>query len=1208
MFERIIGWSIHNRILVVLAALIVAAVGVEALYRAPLDAIPDLSDVQVIVYTEYPGQAPRIVEDQVTYPLTTQLLAVPKASTVRGYSFFGFSFVYVIFEDGTDLYWARSRVLETLSYVRSRLPPDVTPSLGPDATGVGWAFMYVLKSDRHDLGELRSIQDWFLKYELASVSGVAEVASIGGFVRQYQITVDPNRLRAFGIPISKIRTAIQRSNSDVGGRVLEVAEKEFMIRGLGYIESAQDIEKIALGVDAAGTPILLRDIATVGIGPEMRRGVAEWDGEGETVGGIVVVRHGAGTRQVIEDVKARLAEVEGGLPEGVEVEVAYDRTALIERAVDSLRVSLTQQLLIVGLVCVLFLFHVRSALVAVITLPLGVLAAFVAMSVQGLSVNIMSLGGIAVAIGTMVDAGIVMVENAHNHLARNRGRRPHWEVVTEATREVGPTLFFALLVITVSFLPVFALEAQEGRLFKPLAFTKTYAMAAAALLAVTVVPVLVGYWVRGRIRPLDQHPVSRLLVWLYRPILDGVLRFRALVLAAAVLGLAVTAVPFARLGSEFMPRLWEGDLLYMPTTLPGISITKATEILQQTDRILRTFPEVEHVFGKLGRADTATDPAPLSMIETTILLKPESAWRPGMTPERLTEEMDAAIQVPGLTNAWTMPIRTRIDMLSTGIRTPVGIKVAGPDLAELERLGKEIEAVVRNLPGTVAAYAERVMGGNYLDFRIDRDAIARYGLTVRDVQEVIQIAIGGTNVTTTVEGLARYPVNLRYSRELRDDLPALRAVLVPTPAGPQIPLGRLASAEYVVGPPSIKSEGAKPKRLGVRRPARRGYRHLRRGRAARGRRRPGRPSARLHRGLERPVRVHATRRAAPRAGDPPDAAADRRHRLRQPEVRLRDPPGPGRRTVRAHRGDLAALRARLQPEHRRLDRDRRPGGPLRRDRHGAAAVSRPRGARTARTRPADGTGPRSPAAIRDGTVRRVRPILMTIATDVIGLLPIMWSTGAGADVMKRIATPLVGGVLTSGLVVLVLYPVVYYLWKARDFPGDSPGELPSESSPTPRNRIMSTPEGTRAQQTRDGEKGDLSALEKRGHFCFALTHFLKKGVAFANRSHLESRPSCTFVSVKPSATPRSRPPSPRGMATSTRSPSNSAWAPAAAAVASMHSRSSTNTAPSPATTTSSTPPDRSAAPAGGRMTPPRIATSGRAGQTFSSPRTTTSND
>ena len=1044
MFERIIGWSIHNRILVVLAALIVAAVGVQALYRAPLDAIPDLSDVQVIVYTEHPGQAPQIVEDQVTYPLTTQLLAVPDAKTVRGYSFFGFSFVHVIFEDGTDLYWARSRVLETLSYVGSRLPPDVTPSLGPDATGVGWAFMYVLKSDRHDLGELRSMQDWFLKYELASVSGVAEVASIGGFVRQYQITVDPNRLRAFGIPISKIRTAVQRSNSDVGGRVLEVAEKEFMIRGLGYIESAQDIEKIALGVDAAGTPILLRDVATVGIGPEMRRGVAEWDGEGETVGGIVVVRHGAGTRQVIEDVKARLAEVQDGLPEGVEVEVAYDRTGLIERTVDSLRVSLTQQLLIVGLVCALFLFHVRSALVAVITLPLGILAAFIAMSVQGLNVNIMSLGGIAVAIGTMVDAGIVMVENAHNHLARNRGRRPHWEVVAEATREVGPTLFFALLVITVSFLPVFALEAQEGRLFKPLAFTKTYAMAAAALLAVTLVPVLVGYWVRGRMRPLDGHPVSRLLVWLYRPVLDAVLRYRAVVLGAALLGLVVTAVPFARLGSEFMPRLWEGDLLYMPTTLPGVSITKATEILQQTDRILRAFPEVEHVFGKLGRAETATDPAPLSMIETTIQLKPESAWRPGMTPERLTQEMDAAIQVPGLTNAWTMPIKTRIDMLSTGIRTPVGIKIAGPDLAELERLGKEIEAIVRDLPGTVGAYAERVLGGNYLDFRIDRDAIARYGLTVRDVQEVIQTAIGGMNVTTTVEGLERYPVNLRYSRELRDDLPALRRVLVPTPAGPQIPLGRLTHIEYAVGPPSIKSEGAKPNAwvyvdlrdvdVGT---------YVEQARAAVAARVSLAPGYTLawsgqYEYMQRAERrlalvipltllliaaiIYASRKSIAETllvlVGAPFALTGAIWLLYALDYNLSVAVWVG---IIALAGLYAETATVLLLYLDLSIREHRERGLLT-DR---GALAR---------------------AIREGTVQRLRPILMTIATDVIGLLPIMWSTGAGADVMKRIATPLVGGVLTSGVVVLILYPAVYYLWKAREYP---PGPRAGAPHPHP---------------------------------------------------------------------------------------------------------------------------------------------------------------
>ena len=1036
MLERLVGWSIRNRVLVVLATLIVAIVGVQALWRAPLDAIPDLSDVQVIVYTEYPGQAPRIVEDQVTYPLTTQLLAVPFARTVRGYSFFGFSFVYVIFEDGTDLYWARSRVLETLSNVARTLPPGVTPALGPDATGVGWAFMYALQSDRHDLGELRSIQDWFLKYELAGVPGVAEVASIGGFVRQYQITVDPNRLRAYGMPLSRIRTAVENSNSDVGGRLLEAAEKEFMIRGRGYIASADDIRKIALGVDPAGTPILLKDVATVSVGPEMRRGLAEWDGEGETVGGIVVVRHGAGTMQVIEDVKARLAAIAPSLPPGVSIEVAYDRSALIQRTVDSLGVSLLQQLLIVGLVCLVFLFHVRSAFVAVITLPVGVLCAFIVMTVQGLNVNIMSLGGIAVAIGTMVDAAIVMVENAHRHLARDGGRRPHWQVVAEATREVGPTLFFALLVITVSFLPMFALEAQEGRLFKPLAFTKTYAMAAATILAVTTVPVLVGYWLRGRVRPMERHPVSRLLAWLYRPLLDAVLRRKTVVIAAAVLGLAATAVPFARLGSEFMPRLWEGDLLYMPTTLPGISITKAGELLQQTDRILRTFPEVEHVFGKIGRADTATDPAPLSMIETTIRLKPRDAWRPGMTPDRLIEEMDAAIRVPGLTNAWTMPIKTRIDMLSTGIRTPVGIKIAGPDLGELERLGQEIEAVIRALPGTAAAYAERVLGGNYLDITIDRDAIARYGLTVRDVQDVIQTAIGGTNVTTTVEGLERYPVNLRYGRELRDDLPALRDVLVPTPAGAQIPLGRLTRIDYVVGPPSIKSEGARPNAwvyIDLRDTDVGSYvEAARRAVEAQVSLPPGYTLAfsgqyeymqRAQRRLALIIPltllviagiIYISRKSVAETllvlAGVPFALTGAVWLLYALDYNLSIAVWVGVVALAGLYAETAVVLllyldvAVLEARERGLLHDR-------------AALAQ---------------------AIRDGTVQRVRPILMTIATDVMGLLPIMWSVGAGADVMKRVAAPLVGGVLTSGLVVLVLFPVVYYVWKARGLPAEAP--------------------------------------------------------------------------------------------------------------------------------------------------------------------------
>ena len=1034
MFARIIDWSIGNRLLVVLGTLAIVVAGAFSLSRTPIDAIPDLSDVQVIIQTEYPGQAPRIVEDQVTYPLTTQMLSAPFAQVVRGYSFFGVSFVYVIFEDGTDLYWARSRVLEYLSSISGQLPAGVTPKLGPDATGVGWAFMYALSSDRHDLGELRSLQDWFLKYELTTVPGVSEVASVGGFVRQYQVTVDPNRLRAYNLPISVIRTAIQDSNSDVGGGLIEVAEKEFMIRGLGYIRSVDDLRRIGLGVGPDGTPILLQDVARVNMGPESRRGLAEWNGEGETVGGIVVVRPGADTRRVIRDVKARLEEVGPGLPEGVEIEVAYDRTSLIDRAVGSIRMSLAQQLLIVGLVCLVFLFHLRSGLVAVIALPVGILLAMIVVRLQGLTLNIMSLGGIAVAIGTMVDAGIVMVENAHKHLARYGGRKPHWEIIGNAAREVGPSLFFALLVITVSFMPVFTLEAQEGRLFKPLAFTKTYAMAAAALLSVTLVPVLVGYWVRGKVRPAESTPVGRLLAGLYSPVLGFVLRFRKLVVAVAVLGLAATVVPLSRLGSEFMPPLWEGDLLYMPTTLPGVSITEAREILQQTDRIIYTFPEVRHVFGKVGRADSATDPAPLSMIETTIALKPRSEWRQGMTPDRLIRELDAALRIPGLTNAWTMPIRSRIDMLSTGIRTPVGIKIAGPDLAVLERLGLEVEGVVRDVPGTASVYADRVMGGNYLDFAIDRSAIARHGLSVRDVQEVIQTAIGGMNVTTTVEGLERYPVNLRYSRELRDDLPALRSVLVATPEGHQVPLGRLASMDYVVGPPSIKSENAKPNAwvyIDIRDIDIGSYVQAAREAVAEGVVLP--PGYTVswsgqYEYLERAQRrlgyvvpftlflifilIYLTTRSVPETMlvllGVPFAVAGSFWLLHVLNYDLSIAVWVGIIALAGLYAETAIVFLLYLNVSCKDYRDR--------------GLLTDRGALV--------------QAIRRGSVKRVRPIMMTIATDVIGLLPIMWSAGAGADVMKRIAAPLVGGVVTSGVVVLVLFPVVFYMWKARGLPED----------------------------------------------------------------------------------------------------------------------------------------------------------------------------
>ncbi len=1034
MFARIIDWSIRNRLLVVLGTVAIVVAGTFSLTRTPIDAIPDLSDVQVIIQTEYPGQAPRIVEDQVTYPLTTQMLAAPFAQVVRGYSFFGVSFVYVIFEDGTDLYWARSRVLEYLSSIAGQLPPGVTPELGPDATGVGWAYMYALRSDRHDLGELRSIQDWFLKYELTAIPGVSEVASVGGFVRQYQVTVDPNRLRAYGLPISAIRTAIRESNSDVGGGLIEVAEKEFMIRGLGYIRSVDDIRRIGLGVGPDGTPILVEDVARVTLGPESRRGLAEWNGEGETVGGIVVVRSGADTRRVIRDVRARLDEIGPGLPEGVEIEVAYDRTSLIDRAVGSIRTSLFQQLLIVGLVCLVFLFHLRSGLVAVIALPVGILLAMIVVRIQGLTLNIMSLGGIAVAIGTMVDAGIVMVENAHKHLAQDGGKRPHWEIIARAAREVGPSLFFALLVITVSFLPVFTLEAQEGRLFKPLAFTKTYAMAAAALLSVTLVPVLVGYWVRGKVRPAGRTPVGRLLAGAYWPVLGFVLRFRRWVIVAAVAALATTIVPLSRLGSEFMPPLWEGDLLYMPTTLPGVSITEAREILQQTDRIIYTFPEVQHVFGKVGRADSATDPAPLSMIETTIALRPRSEWRSGMTPDRLIQELDAALRIPGLTNAWTMPIRSRIDMLSTGIRTPVGIKIAGPDLAELERLGREVEATLRDVPGTASVYADRVMGGNYLDFAIDREAIARHGLTVRDVQEVIQTAIGGMNVTTTVEGLERYPVNLRYSRELRDDLPALRSVLVATPEGHQVPLGRLASMEYVVGPPSIKSEGAKPNAwvyIDIRDIDIGSYVETAREAVAAGVALP--PGYTLswsgqYEYLERAgqrlayvvpltlllifVLIQLTTRSATETLmvllGVPFAVAGSFWLLHILDYDLSIAVWVGIIALAGLYAETAIVFLLYLNSSVKDYADR--------------GLLIDRGALM--------------HAIRRGSVQRVRPIMMTIATDVVGLLPIMWSTGAGADVMKRIAAPLMGGVVTSGAVVLLLFPVAFYLWKARGLLGD----------------------------------------------------------------------------------------------------------------------------------------------------------------------------
>jgi len=820
MISSIIDHSIKNRTLVLIMALLLALGGYWSYKNMPLDAIPDLSDVQVIVFTEFSGQSPQVVEEQVTYPLTTAMLAVPYSKVVRGYSFFGLSFVYVIFEDGTDLYWARSRVLESLNYVSGKLPKGVTPTLGPDATGVGWVYEYALvdKTGKHDLAQLRSLQDWYLRYPLQTVKGVAEVASIGGFVKQYQVEVDPNALQAYGIPLSKVKQAIIRSNNDVGGRLVEMAETEYMVRGLGYITSVDDLNTIPLGVNSNGTPIRLKDVAHVHIGPELRRGLVELNGEGEVVGGIIIMRFGENAQATITAVKDKLEELKQGLPEGVEIVSVYDRGDLIGRAVKTLNTALVQELIIVSVLVGLFLLHLRSSLVIIITLPLGILVAFIIMRYQGLNANIMSLGGIAIAIGDMVDGAIVMVENAHKHLADTREKRQReltkeerWQAISTASKEVGPALFFSLLIITVSFIPIFTMEAQEGRLFSPLAFTKSYAMGAAAILTVTVVPVLMGYFIRGHIIPEHKNPANRGLHFLHTPVLNLAMRFRGVTLVLAVLLLGSTYYPLSKIGSEFMPPLDEGDILYMPTTFPGISITKAKELLQQTDKILKTFPEVQQVFGKVGRAESATDAAPLSMMETTVRLKPKQQWpNPDKSTQELMSEMDKAIQFPGLANAWTMPIKTRIDMLSTGIKTPVGIKVSGPDLNVLQKITGDIEQAMKTLPETTSAFGDRTVGGYYMDFDINRKSAARYGLTVGDVQDVIQSAIGGMNITETVEGLERYPVNLRYPRELRDNMESLNRVLISTPTGTQIPLALVADLNLRRGPPMIKSENARP--------------------------------------------------------------------------------------------------------------------------------------------------------------------------------------------------------------------------------------------------------------------------------------------------------------------------------------------------------------------------------------------------------------
>jgi len=1028
MLSRIIEWSLKNQVMVIIAVIFAILGGVWAMRTIRLDAIPDLSDVQVIIYTEYPGQAPQVVEDQITYPVSSKMLSVPFAKVVRGYSFFGFSFVYVIFEDGTDLYWARSRVLEYLNGLTSQLPDGVTPQLGPDATGVGWAFMYVLNSPQRSLADLRSYQDWYLKYGLMSVEGVSEVASLGGFVRQYQVEVDPVRLRAFDISLAAIKTAIQRSNNDVGGRLVEMGEREYMVRGLGYVKDIRDLENIPLGTGRGGTPLSLSDVANITIGPEIRRGLADWNGEGETVGGVVVVRSGADTLSTIARVRERLAELEAGLPDDVEISVGYDRTDLIHESIETLTDTLIQESIIVALVCIIFLFHFRSAFVAIVSIPVSILLAFIIMRVQGLGANIMSLGGIAISIGVLVDAAVIMVENAHKHYEEWQGERSHFEIILRSAQEVGPTLFFSLLLITVSFMPVFTLEAQEGRLFKPLAFTKTYAMGMAAIVAITVIPVLMFWFVRGKIHSEKKHPVSRLLRAIYAPVLNAALKWRWLVVVLAIAAVVSVWIPMQHIGSEFMPPLWEGDLLYMPTTFPGISITKAKELLQQTDKIIASFPEVESVLGKIGRAETATDPAPLSMIETTIVLKDPSEWRSGMTKEKLIEELDGAIQFPGLTNAWTMPIKTRIDMLSTGIKTPVGVKIGGPDLSELERIGKEVEALVKPLEGTLSAYAERVMGGTYLDFEIDREAAARYGITVGDVQDVIVSAIGGMNVSWTVEGLERYPINIRYPRELRDNVEALAETLVVSPGGAQVPLSQVAAIRIHQGPPAIKSENA-------------------------------RPNAWVYvdlRGIDVGTWVKRAKKEVAEKVDLPAGytifwSGQYEYMERAKARLLLIVPitlllvclilyfNTGSLTKTAivllavpfsavgaiwlmyflgYNWSIAVWVGLIAL----AGLDAETGVVMLLYLDIAYERWKSQGKMTTWTELAE--------AVDHGAVQRIRPKAMTVATTFIALLPILWATGTGADVMRRIAAPMVGGIVTSFFGELLVYPAIYFIWRS----------------------------------------------------------------------------------------------------------------------------------------------------------------------------------
>ena len=1042
MIAGIIEASARHRLGVLLGTLMVVAVGIWSVFKTPLDALPDLSDTQVIVYTEYPGQAPQVVEDQVTYPLSTALLAVPRAKVVRGFSNFGVSFVYVVFEDGTDLYWARSRVLEYLNFAAKRLPEGVTPALGPDASGVGWVYQYVVLGAQRTLAELRSIQDWIVRFQLVTAKGVAEVASVGGFERQYQVVVDPGKLQAYGIPLDRITEAVRASNRDVGGRTIEMSETEYMVRGRGYLRDSTDLGNVVLKVDpkGGGTPVLLKDVARIQLGPDERRGIAEMDGAGEVVGGIALKRDGVDALTTIGNIKKKLDELKPGLPEGVSIVPVYDRSQLIDAAIDTLRRTLVEESIIVALVCVVFLLHVRSALVAILTLPIGILMAFAGMHALGIGSNIMSLGGIAIALGAMVDAAIVMVENAHKHVERLPAGAPRGPALIAAAKEVGPSLFFSLLVIVVSFLPVFALEDQEGRLFKPLAYTKTFAMAGGAVLAITLVPVLMLLFVRGRLIPEHRNPINRVLLWLYRPLIKVVLHVPYLVVIAALLIVGASAWPVLRIGSEFMPTLNEGTLLFMPVTLPGLSVTKAAELLQTQDRIIKTFPEVASVFGKAGRAMTATDPAPIEMSETIVNLKPEREWRPGMTVDRLIADMNEALQIPGVSNAWTMPIKARIDMLSTGIRTPVGVKVFGPDLHELGRLATEVERVIHIVPGTTSAFAERLEGGRYVEIEPDRVAAARYGVSINDVQKVVATALGGETITTTVEGRERYSVIVRYPRDLRNNPQAIASnVLVPTMSGAMVPLGQMASVRVTQGPPSIRTENA-----------------------------------------QLVAYIYVDLQGRDLGGYVADAARAVREQVKLPPGYHIEWSGQFEYLQRANAklqvvipAVLVVILVLLVLNFGRLTEalivmasvpfalvggvwlmwwlDYNFSVAVAVGFIALAGVAAETGVvmliyldlalrerrELCRRESRDFLRPDLRHAIVIGAVERVRPKMMTVVAIMAGLLPILWSAGTGSEVMRRIAVPMIGGMVSSTLLTLLVIPAVYVIVKGWRLPRHS---------------------------------------------------------------------------------------------------------------------------------------------------------------------------